>query len=94
MANNINGQSSAYDKMDTLKAVHTALLAELRQEIKNTKELVGIDKGFYVESTCKKINTLIDSLEKQILPTLEKSFETSEKSVISMERMLISEDYF
>lgn len=94
MANNVNGQSSGYDKMDTLSTVHTTLLAELKQEIKDTRELVGKDKGFYVEGTCKKINTLIDSLEKQILPTLEKSFEASEKSVVSMERILISNDYF
>lgn len=94
MANNVNGQSSGYDKMDTLNALHATLLAELKQEIKDTRELVGKGKGFYVESTCKKINTLIDSLEKQILPTLEKSFEASEKSVVSMERILTGNDYF
>lgn len=94
MANNVNGQSAAYDKMDTLKTVHATLLAELKQEIKDTRELVGKGKGFYVESTCKKINTLIDSLEKQILPTLEKSFEASEKSVVSMEKILTNNDYF
>lgn len=94
MANNVNGQSSGYDKMDTLNTVHATLLAELKQEIKDIRELVGKGKGFYVESTCKKINTLIDSLEKQILPTLEKSFEASEKSVVSMEKILTNNDYF
>lgn len=94
MANNVNGQSGAYDKLDTLKTVHATLLTELKKEIKDTRNLVGQDKGFYMESTCKKINTLLEALEKQILPTLEKSFETSEKSVVSMEKILTSNDYF
>ena len=94
MASNVNGQMNGYEKLDTLKTVHTAFITELKQEIKDTRELVGKGKGFYVESTCKKINTLVDSLEKQILPTLEKSFEASEKSVLSMERILTSNDYF
>lgn len=94
MAKKVNGQESAYKKLDTLKSVHSTLLTELKKEIKDTKELVGKDNGFYVESTCKKINTLINSLEKQILPTLEKTFESSEKSVVSMEKVLTQNDYF
>ena len=94
MADVVNGQSTGYDKLDKLKEIHSTLLNELKREIEDTKGMVGDGKGFHVEETSKKIITLLEALETQILPTIEQSFRTTEKSVLSMERMLIENDKF
>lgn len=94
MARNVNAQSSAYDKLDQLEAIHSKVIAEMEKEIKDTRNLIGVNNGFYSEETCKKINTLLTAVEKQVLPTLKKSFQISEKTVKLMEQAIISNDRF
>lgn len=93
MADIVNGQVTGYDKLDTLTTVHKNILKELKQEISDTKGLLGEENGFYADSTCKKITTLLDTLEKDILPTIEQSFASTEKSITSMESNLVDQDY-
>lgn len=94
MANIVNGQASAYDTLDQLKGVHAKILAEMEKELADIRGIIGKENGFYADSTCKKINTILDSFEKQIFTEIKSSFEISEKSVESMEKMLIGADTF
>lgn len=93
MADIVNGQVSGYDKLDSLKTVHNSIMNELKKEIANTKGLLGEENGFYVSSTCKKITTLLEVLENVILPSIEESFATTEKSITQMVDILVKNDY-
>lgn len=93
MADIVNGQVTGYEKLDTLKTVHENILKELKQEISDTKGLMGEENGFYADSTCAKITTLLDTLENEILPSIEQSFTSTEKSITSMEDNLVDNDY-
>lgn len=93
MADIVNAQATGYDKLDTLKKVHEKILKELNQEISDTKGLLGEKNGFYADSTCKKITILLETLEKEILPEIKDSFTATEKSITSMEGILMNNDY-
>ena len=92
MAKLVNAQEKSYSELDKLKNVHTSLLKEINRELKKTKKLVEDKEEFHIEKTSKKVQKLIENYEKKILPGLEKSFEISETSVATMEKMLIEKD--
>ncbi len=92
MAELVNAQEQAYSKLDNLKNIHTAMLKEIKRELKKTKGLVEEKNGFQIEKTSKKVKDLLRVYEEQILPNLEKTFEVSEESVKAMGRMLIEKD--
>ncbi len=92
MAKLVNAQEKSYSELDKLKNVHTSLLKEINRELKKTKKLVEDKEEFHIEKTSKKVQKLIETYEKKILPGLEKSFEISETSVATMEKMLIEKD--
>ena len=66
---------------------------ELKKEIADTKGLLGDENGFYVNSTCKKITMILGILENNILPSIEESFATTEKSITQMADILVKNDY-
>lgn len=92
MAKLVNAQEEAYSELDKLKNIHTAVLKEIRNELKDTKNLVGEKSGFQIEKTSKKVKALVEAYEEQILSNLEQAFGISEKSVQTMEEMLIEND--
>lgn len=92
MAKLVNAQEEAYSELDKLKNIHTAVIKEIDRELEKTKNLVGEKNGFQIEKTSKKVKALVEAYEEQILSNLEKAFEISEKSVGTMEKMLIEKD--
>lgn len=92
MAKLVNAQEEAYRELDKLKNIHTAVIREIQRELEKTKNLVGEKSGFQIEKTSKKVKALVEAYEEQIFSNLEQAFEISEKSVQSMENMLIEKD--
>lgn len=92
MAELIIAKEAVYEKLDQLKTIHDAILREIRAEIKDTKQLVGKNNGFQIEETSKKVKDLLETYEKEVLPSLEDVFKLSEKSAQAMGKMLIEED--
>lgn len=94
MADIVNAQDAGYSKLDLLVDIHDDILTELQAEIESIKNLIGEGNGFYAESTCNKINTLLDSVDNQMFSGIKDAFSRSEKAVSTMENMLKSEDHF
>lgn len=94
MAKTICANREAYDKAASLKRIHSSIYRELQRELASVKALTAQNGGFYAEHTSRKINTLVNSMEQQILPRLKQDFDTSEKRLESMEQVLKEKDYF
>ena len=94
MAYLVNCQASAYETLDNLTIVHETIINELENELKEIRAIIGEENGFYAENTCRKINTLLDSFEQEILPSIKDSFEITEKGVESMKKILNRVDVF
>lgn len=88
----VNAQASAYSKLDQLSTIHKTILFEISRELLDIKKILGEKNGFYATDTNKKINSLIDTLEKELIPQLKTTFESSEKKLSKMEEVLKESD--
>jgi len=90
----VNAQADAYSRLDKLGTIHQTVLSEIASEITEIKNLLGERKGFYAADTNQKINCLLNTLEKELVPMLKTTFETSEKKLEKMEKVFQENDKF
>ena len=57
MAKIVIAKETAYAQLDRLKTLHTSIMREIKQEIKETKALVKKKEGFYVKINRKLYKT-------------------------------------
>lgn len=94
MVKEINAQRSAYDKIEHLNSIHDTIYQELTEELEKTRGLLGGSNGLQIEHTNRKIEALLNAMERQILPNLRKSFAETEQGVAQMEHVLTENDRF
>lgn len=92
MAKIVIAKETAYVQLDRLKTLHTSIMREIKQEIKETKALVKKEEGFYVKDVSGVVKDLLGLYEKEVLAKLTESFSVTEKAVASMEKLINDED--
>ena len=92
MAKIVIAKETAYAQLDRLKTLHTSIMREIKQEIKETKALVKKEEGFYVKDVSGVVKDLLGLYEKEVLSKLTESFSVTEKAVASMEKLINDED--
>lgn len=93
MADNINFRESEYAQVSqNLFAMHENQIENINTVISGIRDLINGADGFQMQKTSAKLNTLLDSLNTDVVALLEQVFEASETSMTEMANTVISTD--
>lgn len=82
MAEYINMQQTEYDDLQTkLESLHDDIISGDEKVRTAIETLVSIDGGFHIADVSTKIDTLLESLNTDVMEKLKTVFEDSESAI-------------
>lgn len=93
MADNINFREAEYVQVSQkLFSMHENQIQNINTAISGIRNLVNGADGFQAKQTSAKIDSMLDTLNTDIVALLEKVFEASETSMSAMAETVINTD--
>lgn len=88
MSYTLNIRKNEYNNLDRkLKAKHIEEVNDIKQICSDIRKLTANNGAFNFNDCSKKVNDILDVLEKQMIPLMDKTFKDTEKS---METLLVT----